>query len=408
MVSFCTKNLGCRVNRAELDAVTEDLLSFGHTYEDAANILILNSCCVTNEALAKTRKAIRHALSQNPKLVVYVFGCAAKLYKDEISAIEPLRVHVCVSADDLKAELQVHKHPTSSTKASSNPYFYRRPDIKIQDGCDKRCSYCCVWQARGPARSLPLPDVLNKVSACVAKGAQEVVLCGIDIGSYNAGGVRLPEVVEAILENTAISRVRLSSIEPTSLTEELFCVIANSKGRVAPYLHVPLQSGSDNILVAMKRTYSAKEYLAILKEAKRVIPSLATSTDIIVGFPGETQDDFFETEQMVKEVSFSNLHIFPYSKRENTNAAKMDEQVSAEVKKERSRHLHSLAKELKHDFASQLIGTPVTAVLENSRKGVDEHLLEVRLLKDVSSRSYVSGIVQEVEGETLVILPTHL
>lgn len=402
-LTFQTKNIGCRVNRAELDELESFLKKQGFEFSQNPNFLIINSCCVTNEAEAKTKKAVRQGLNSDEKLLVYVIGCSSRLHPKTYEKIDKNRVRVFNKAEDLMRHFEKETFESTQAIRGEEKPFYKRPNIKIQDGCNKRCSYCCVWQARGPAFSLSLQRVIKCVQNASEKGAHEVVLCGIDIGNYKDENIALPQLLQILQKETDVSRFRLSSIEPTSLSFELFSVIANSKGRIAPYLHVPLQSGSDSVLNAMKRLYSRQGFINLIEEAKKAIPSLALSTDLIVGFPGETYKQFCETKCLIEQLSFSNLHVFKYSERKNTEAAQMDQHINPHIKYERSQELIRLKKDLKKLFAKNLIGHTTIVSLESARKGVNEHLLNVRMTQDVMGKNWTEGFVETaIEGELLV------
>lgn len=407
--TYTAVHLGCRVNRAELDAVEEKLLQAGFTKDETIpDVVLLITCCVTQVAEAKSRKTARHLLSRYPNSHIFVFGCATNLHAKEFCAIAPTRLCVCTNAQEVIDKVKKVLRATPPKRTSKLTLLRTRPGIVIQTGCNQKCTYCCVWQARGVARSLAKEDVLRRVQELVERGAHEIVLTGIDVGSYCDEKTHLAALLDAILSKTAIDRIRLSSIEPTSISPDLLGVIAASGGRVAPYLHVPLQSGSDAVLLQMGRRYTRQDYKDIISRALNTVSNLALSTDVIVGFPQESEEDFTQTRSLLEELSFSNLHIFRYSRRENTPAAQMKAQIPPEVKQARAQELISLGKSLRAAYAETLVGRKVTVCMEEKTKGVEEHLFSVEVENPPPHTSYVSGTIVKNEQDTLLLKPDAL
>ncbi len=251
-----------------------------------------------------------------------------------------------------------------------------RPGLKIQDGCDNRCTYCIVWKARGSARSIKPKDVLAGVDALVADGAKEVVLTGIDLGRYEYEGLTLAGLLRQILDKTNVGRVRLSSIEPAGVTPELLEVMAVSHGRVAPYLHIPLQSGCDVTLERMGRPYTSAEYLEVVARAREALPGVAIACDLIVGFPQETDEEFAQSLATCEAATFAKMHVFRYSRRPGTPAAAMAGQVPSEVSSERSRAMRELASRMRAAYAESLVGTEQLVLVERNDTGVTGGLVE--------------------------------
>lgn len=383
-------NLGCRVNRAELDAMARELASHGCELvdEDGAEAVVVNTCAVTAEAQAKTRHAVRHAASRPGVRLVVATGCAATLFADELLEtdpcvmVEPDKERVASRVLEL-ADRAAEPSPLSSPRAVSGaapvtPTGRMRPGLKIQDGCDRRCTYCIVWKARGPARSLDAADVIERVRRLEADGAREVVLTGIDLGRYRCGSVTLASLLSRILAQTGIGRARLSSVEPAGVTPELLEVMAGSDGRVAPFLHVPLQSGCDATLLRMGRPYSVREYAQMASQAIDAVPGLALSTDVIVGFPGETDEEFERSLATCRELGLSGMHVFRYSRRPGTPAAQMDGQVDAHTSAERSRIMRQLSHTLASEHARGLVGTRQLVLCERGCLGTTGSGVRVR------------------------------
>lgn len=378
-------NLGCRVNRAELDAIERSLIASSHTLLPLkeAEIAIVNTCCVTREAQAKSRKKF-HALLKNQDMKrIYVTGCALKLHKRDFESEDP-RVKLIEDKDMIVQDLNAFSsqpHSSGSRQEVNVAPFsaYARPNILIQQGCNKSCTYCCVWQARGRAHSISPKQVCDLVCEAYESGSSEVVLCGIDVGAYNYEHAHLADLLDMLLSKTSINRIRLSSIEPTSISQELLTVIANSSSRIAPFLHIPLQSGSDAVLQAMARPYTKHDFLSIVDAIYTAIPECGLSTDCIVGFPQESSADFVATLDTVYAAQFMNVHVFKYSARPHTKAAEMPGHVSSCVKDERSSELISVAHELREDFIKGQIGKLQSVAVEKPHRGVTQHLLTAEL-----------------------------
>ena len=249
-----------------------------------------------------------------------------------------------------------------------------RLGVKIQDGCNHRCSYCIVWKARGPERSIAVSDVIEEVRAAERAGIAEVVLTGVNLGAYRAAGpsgrtVGLTGLIDAILEQTGIDQVRLSSIEPMNVEDDLVSCLAAAGPRVAPFLHLPIQSGSSPVLRRMRRPYTAEDLLRLADRLRGALPALALSADLIAGFPGETEGDAVATEDLCRALGLSRMHVFRYSERPGTPAASLPEQVPAGLRAERAARLRSLAAELGYEDARRRVGTVERAVIEDGHRG---------------------------------------
>ena len=382
-------NLGCRVNRVELDAIARELAGYGAEVADeqTADAIVVNTCAVTGEAEAKARKAVRHAASLPGGPVVVATGCVASLFAGELEAlaenvaVEPNKSEVAaLVASKLGLSKGLEAPGASRAEAPGHavtPTGRMRPGLKIQDGCDNRCTYCIVWKARGAARSTSPTDVLAGVKALVEDGAKEVVLTGIDLGRYECEGLGLAGLLERILSETSVGRVRLSSIEPAGVTDELLRVMAASNGRVAPFLHIPLQSGCDATLARMGRPYTSAEYLEVVQRARKALPGVAIACDLIVGFPQETDEEFAESLATCERCGFAKMHVFRYSRRPGTPAASMEGQVVPEAAAQRSRAMRELASRLRSDFVASLVGTEQLVLVERGSRGVTGGLVEV-------------------------------
>ena len=363
-----------------------------------ARVVLLNTCTVTAEADAKSRKALRRSLLAALDATVIVCGCGAAVDAEQFEGIAGTHLVIADkelalqkalellgldsdsdsdsdSGSDSDSESDSHSNIGVSLRVGQG--FNTRVQIKVQDGCDNRCSYCIVPLARGRARSMPLDKALAEIKAHTEAGAQEIVLTGIDLGNYQDGQNTLEVLLSKCLELPGSCRFRLSSIELLGITQELVQLIAASKGRICAHLHVPLQSGSDAILKAMNRPYDAAAFQSKITAAKKALPLLALTTDIIVGFPGETDDDFNKTLELCKELRFSRMHVFRYSKRPGTPAAALPGQVSATIKAQRSKELRQLAEELATADARGRINTTEQVLFETTRKARSESYYEV-------------------------------
>ena len=399
-------NLGCRVNRVELDAIATRLESAGHVLcgEADADVVVINTCAVTGEAEAKTRKAIRHAAARPQEPLVVATGCVASLFADELAALSP-NVRVVADKrqvaqfviDELAARRDAARQaascqggvgsPEDAAGAAAGravtPTGRTRPGVQVQDGCDNRCTYCIIWKARGKARSFDPEEISREVVAAMARGAHEVVLTGINLGDYRWEGagetLRLPRLIEKLLSETSVERLRLSSIEPPDVTPELLGVMAGSGGRVAPFLHICLQSGSDETLRRMARVYRTGLFRERCLLARKLLPDVALGTDLIVGFPGETDEQFEESLAFCEEMRFAKMHIFRYSRRPGTPAAEFPDQVAPQTMAERSRRAHELAARMRAQEAARLVGHEDLVVVQYPGRAVSGGLFDVRV-----------------------------
>lgn len=376
-------NLGCRVNRVESDRITADLARAGLVLvdQDDADLVVINTCAVTGEAEAKTRKAVRHALSLPREPLVVVTGCVVNLHAGELTDLSPRVIaepsKVSVAATAVRA-LGFDASRTQGTPLDPHDLAdllgRSRLGVKVQDGCNNRCSYCIVWKARGPERSVPVDSVLDQVREACAAGVPEVVLTGVNLGAYDAEGaddahVEIDELIGEILDRTDVPQVRLSSLEPMDVSDRLIARMAASDGRVAPFVHLPLQSGCTQTLRRMRRPYTAEEYADVVGRIRAAVPSVAVSCDVIVGFPGETDVEFEESRAFCEAMGFMRMHVFRYSARPGTPAAAAPDQVPPTVMAERAAILRSVAEKSARRDALARVGSHERAVLEYGNRG---------------------------------------
>jgi len=376
------RTLGCKVNQAETDAFAAVLEGSGCRVvpEDACAVVVINTCTVTGEADHKARKAIRRALALPGAPTVVVTGCLATIDPAGVASlgervvVEPDKSRVPeVAAALAGSAAQAPGGAGASTIArdvdapprapAATPGRTRsRVQVKVQDGCDTRCRYCIVPDARGIPRSVPSDDVVSAVARLAAEGVAEVVLTGINIGRYRDGDVRLPGLVARVAA-TGVPRLRISSVEPGDVTSELLEVMASTPS-VCGHLHVPLQSGCDRTLAAMGRPYDSAAFAAMLASAREALPGVALSTDVIVGFPGETDADHEASLAFISGAGFARLHVFRYSARAGTPAAGMAGQVPMPVRSERAAAMREAGEAGALRFSGSLVGRDVELLVE--------------------------------------------
>ena len=370
-------SIGCRLNIGEIEAMARGLAKGGHQVVGPgapADLCILNTCTVTAIASRKSRQLIRQLKKTNPTAAVIVTGCDAELAPSEMVEIGVDLVVANAEKERLLelAEAKGLLVPTSTDPDDSKLFepgasSRTRAFLKIQDGCDNRCTYCVITIARGAGRSVSPDEIIEEANELQKMGYREVVLSGVHLGSFghDLGDPRgLQHLVERVLSETAVERLRLSSLEPWDLDEDFFDVFENP--RLLPHLHLPLQSGCDETLRRMARRTSRREFSTLVREARRAIPGLAISSDIIVGFPGETEEEFEQSITFVEELAFSRLHIFRFSPREGTPAETMAAQIDGPVAQDRSRRMHVLAADLENRFNVQLVGHSADVLWESA------------------------------------------
>lgn len=410
--SIALVNLGCRVNRVEIDGIAQELEAAGLSLvpSDDADIIVVNTCGVTGEAEAKTRKTLRHFATRSDAPLVIATGCVANLIPKELEELAP---NILVERQKSKVAPLILEHlgltgaggeaPAHAGFMAPTPTGRTRPGIKIQDGCDNRCSYCIVWKARGPARSVAADEVIASIEAAVARGAKEVVLTGINLGTYDSGGYNLAQLLELILDKTFLNRVRLSSIEPPDVNRELLELMAAHQRRIAPFLHICLQSGSDATLERMGRVYDTAFYRSVVTMARRLVPNLSLGTDIIVGFPGEDEQEFAESLSFCEEMFFSKMHVFRYSKRPGTVAAEASGQVAPECMAQRARMMRELASRMRLEQARALVGTEQDVLVQAPGRAITAGLFDCQVNSSLATDSFVRvRIASALDDATLI------
>ena len=376
--------LGCRLNQSETNHIRDQLIKEGYTivpFEDEADLAIINTCTVTRLADSKSRSAIRQFTRRNPNAITAVIGCYSQMGYKEISQIEGVDLiignqekhNVLDYLGDSKNDKpviirdKIDRDDFSISLVGDLP-FSQRANLKIQDGCDFMCTFCIIPFARGRARSRDFDNLLEDARNMVSRGVRELILTGVNLGTYDHSGHSITDIIDALNDLPGLSRIRISSIEPTTIPTELFPRMANPDHALLPYLHIPLQAGSDDILKAMKRKYSLNEFLDFIHLAEESVPDLCIGTDILVGFPGETSELFEKTCQTFLEGPFAYCHVFTYSEREGTPSTKLPGNVSIPERKKRSAHLRRLSAKKRHDYFEQHLGRTLPVLFENKRE----------------------------------------
>jgi threonylcarbamoyladenosine tRNA methylthiotransferase MtaB len=374
-VKLKTVTLGCKVNQYETEYVREGLLGIG--YQDAlerdpADLCIVNTCTVTAEGDSKSRQVIRRLARENPASKIVVMGCYATRAPQEVARLPNVTQVVTDKRElpDLLGRFGVTDVPTGISGFGRRHRAY----VKVQDGCMLRCSFCIIPYVRPQLASRPLEHILDEVNRLLVRGYREVVLTGIHLGHYGVEWnrnapkrqwTRLSHLVRHIAELPGDFRVRLSSIEATEVTRELIDVMADHPEKVCPHLHISMQSGSDAVLRRMRRRWGAQRFVDRCEFVKERLDRPAITTDVIIGFPGETDAEFAETVDVCRQVGFSKIHIFPFSARRGTPAAEMPGQLSKQTKHDRSRELAAVEAELRGAYYGKLKGMPLSVLIES-------------------------------------------
>ncbi len=427
-VAFVT--LGCKTNQYETDALMD--IFYKNRYEvvdfdDFSDVYVINTCTVTNVSDKKSRQMIRRAKKSNPDGLVVVVGCYAQISPDEVSAIEDVDIVIGTDSrsaiisyiEDYKACLtdkpyviveDIMKIKVFEEMSVSSITTHTRAFIKIQEGCNQYCTYCIIPYARGHVRSRSLQHILDEIEALTLKGYVEFVLTGIHIGSYglDLDGVSVIDLLEAIQKLEGVQRIRLGSVEPRLISED-FIKRIQPLDKLCDHFHLSLQSGSDTVLNRMNRKYTAEAFSIAVERLRGLYGKPSLTTDIIVGFPGETETEFEETMAFVRHIKFSEIHVFQFSKREGTPAATMPDQVDSAIKKVRSEQLIALAQQLGDAYKKSFIGDEIELLIEE-RKGIEcighsKNYLKLSVLdpENIAKQGEVyTVIVKEVENEKII------
>ncbi len=407
------KTLGCRLNQYETDALAAQFKGNGYEVseqEEGADVVVVNTCTVTNQSNHKSRYVISHAGRLNPNARMVITGCMAESHASQLQKKFPEatvinnkgKSGIFQSVDSLvktgKADLSDKDFDLFSYQ-SFTEMFHTRSLIKIQDGCDNFCTFCIIPFVRGRAISRPVSQVLDNIKDVIAKGAKEIVLTGVNISRYESEGTAFSGLLEQILNLEGDFRVRISSIEPDRFDDHFFTLIGHPK--LAPHLHLCLQSGSERILLQMRRMYTVKDFVGIVERVRAKDPRFNFTTDVIVGFPGETEEEFEETMQVARKVGFGHMHIFKYSVREGTRAQRMPDQIPDKIKTQRSQRMHALAEELQTAYRAPFDNTIQRVLVEKWQDGVasgyNDYYVPMQLVSEDKKRNRFAVVKARVK-----------
>jgi threonylcarbamoyladenosine tRNA methylthiotransferase MtaB len=373
LASIALDTVGCKLNQAESQLFARQFAERGYqlvSADDGADVYILNTCTVTHIADSKCRKLLNQARRRNPKALVVAVGCYVERARQDLARMNGVDLVLDnrqkMNLVSLLEESGCLSRPSTSTPAKAN--LRTRAFVKIQDGCNNFCSFCIVPLVRGGERSVPAVEILAEVEQRVADGDKEVVLTGTEIGAYNHQGVGLVELLKRILAETEVARLRLSSLQPQEISPELVGLWHDE--RLCRHFHLSLQSGSDAVLERIGRRYNTADYRRAVDLIREAVPGVAITTDIIVGFPGESDAEFQESYDFAKQTQFARVHVFPYSPRPGTQAALMPQQVGERVKQERSRRMLALGRASVRNFRQKFVGQTVMVLWEQQNCGV--------------------------------------
>ncbi len=416
------KTLGCRLNQFETDSLASQFDKNGYDlvgFNQEADVYVVNTCTVTNQSDHKSRNIISQATRKSKNSMVVVTGCMANHFKDKLSNRQGVN-YVVENAQKSSLFSIVDSHLKGETVSPdeyennlfkfpvSQKHYHVKGLVKIQDGCNNFCSYCIIPFVRGRALSRPLTDIIDNVQQLLSYGYKEIVLTGVNIGRYDYEGTSFEDLVEKILDIDGDFRVRISSIEPEGFGKKLFSMLNHPK--LLPHLHICLQSGSEKILKKMHRMYTADEFLKMTEEIKKHRPDVNLTTDIITGFPGETEEDFNDTINMIKQIGFSHIHTFKYSERDGTKAVKMSDKIPDKIKNERSEIIRNLSEMQKVEYRKSMIGQTQMLLVEKSGSeyatGYNEYFVPVKVFGDKLERNKIYKVnitgIENLEDPSLL------
>ena len=432
-VAFYT--LGCKLNFSETSTIGRQFNNAGFQtvdFTDQADVYVINTCSVTDNADKKCRKVVKEALKYSPNAYVTIVGCYAQLKPKEIAEIpgvdavlgaaEKFRIVEYISDLTKTEKPRIFNQPIEAANIFNSSYSIgdrTRTFLKVQDGCDYSCTFCTIPLARGNSRSAEIQQIVQQAKDIASSGVKEIVLTGVNIGDFGIRNGkredRFIELVKALDEVDGIDRIRISSIEPNLLTDEIIEFVASSK-RFVPHFHIPLQSGSNKILGLMRRRYRRELYTERVARIRSLMPDCCIGVDVIVGFPGETRDDFIETYNFLKNLDISYLHVFTYSERENTPAADMPGSVPGFQRADRSKMLHILSDKKRRAFYESQLGRELQVLFEAEHKdgymnGFTSNYVKVRAKYDpvlVNDLKVVKLTAISPEGEVEITEPTEV
>lgn len=415
---FLIYTLGCKVNTYESEMMKEKLLANNFIYdEENPELIIVNTCSVTNNADHKSEKMVRHYKRNYKEALIVVCGCSSQ---NDASIYEEIGVDVLIG-NRKKSEIvnlinnyleskEKYKYIDNNRKLCfedmqiSKFTTHTRAFVKIEDGCDNFCSYCVIPFVRGSIRHKDFDLVLKEVKTLVDNNHQEIVFTGIHTGSYNSNGHDLTDLIHEVSKLENLKRIRISSIEITELNSKFLNELKNNP-KICDHLHIPLQAGSNTILEKMNRKYDLEKFKKIINEIRKIRKNISITTDVIVGFPGETEELFNETMENVKEINFSKVHVFPYSIRKGTKASLMPDQVLENIKHERSKKLICLSNELENNYYKQFLNQEIEVLIEKNGDyslGTTSNYLKVKINQKLLNNELVKVNLINLEGKLLI------
>jgi len=420
-VAFYT--LGCKVNQYETNAMIEQFIKSNYEivdFEEIADIYVINTCTVTNMSDRKSRQVIRRVKQLNPNSILAVTGCYAQVAADELERIEEIDLIIGnTEKKDIVEIIENYTEKINLTDINNQKEFVdfgtttytekTRAVIKVQDGCNNFCSYCIIPYAKGRVRSRKLENVIEEIQSVVKKGIQEVVITGIHVASYGLDfedkNIRLIDLLEEINKIEGLKRIRLGSLEPNIITDE-FVERLKKLDKICDHFHLSLQSGCDETLKRMNRKYNTDDFEKVVTRLRNTYPNVALTTDIIVGFPGETEQEFNNTYEYLKKINFYQMHVFKYSQRKGTRAAVMLNQIDGKVKEERSHKLIELSNKNEQDFLNRYIGKEVEVLFEQQEgeyvKGHTSNYIVVKVKQENIENKIIKVKIIDNNGLELI------
>ena len=423
--------LGCKLNYSETSTISRQFEDIGYSvvkFDQFSNIYVINTCSVTENADKQFKSYVSKALKLNPEAFLIAIGCYAQLKPEELVKVNGVdlvlgskeKFKILDYLNDLKKNQNgsIHSCEINETNFYKSSYSIgdrTRSFLKVQDGCDYKCTYCTIPLARGISRSDKLHNIINAAKSILNSGVKEIVLTGVNIGDYGKGEFgnknhenTFLDLVSALDEVTGISRIRISSIEPNLLSNAIIDFVSTSN-KFVPHFHIPMQSGSDSVLKLMKRRYLTKLYKNRVEHVKKVIPNACIGADVIVGFPGESEEDFLETYNFIKRLNLSYLHVFTYSERDNTEAVNLKNIVPKKIRSKRSKLLRSLSVQLKRKFYKTQIGSIKDVLFESENRngfiyGFSNNYVRVKSnwRNDLADK-IISFKLEEIDNDGLVV-----
>jgi threonylcarbamoyladenosine tRNA methylthiotransferase MtaB len=427
MYKIAFDTFGCRLNQAETATLHDQFLARGYEVTSdplEADLYVVNTCTLTSQATSKCRRKLRSVIRRNPDACVAAIGCYAQTDAESLSRIEGLDyivgtndklrlAEIIPTPSKLPEPLVIHNPVAKDTFTIDGAGHYptnTRANLKVQEGCDFVCAFCIIPRSRGRARSREFFDIVREATALAASGHRELIVTGVNMGTYRDGRYTLADVIKALGDVDGLDRIRLSSIEPTTVEESILDAMARAE-TVCPYLHVPLQSGDTNVLERMRRKYTADEYRAFMDMVVERVPGIGLGTDIMVGFPGETDGEFESSVELISALPFTHIHVFSFSARPRTTAFQMSDPVPATVIKARSERMHRIGEMKKAEFYAAQTGNTLRVLFEERSStgafvGFTDNYVKVSVetpddLSNLLVNVRVTGLTQPSNGETL-------